>query len=237
MPGILYLIPVSLGDSPWQSYLPASAHGIACGLSHFVAENAKTARAELKRLGHPQPLREIAIEQLPERVEAAEIDRLLAPLLAGHDLGVMSEAGCPGIADPGAVLVRRAHALNIRVHPLVGPSSLLLALMASGLNGQRFAFQGYLPAREPERSRRISELEKESRRLSQTQIFIETPYRNDTMFQAVLANCQPNTRLCLATDLSLASEAVVTRQITEWRKVAAPDISRRPTVFLILSEG
>lgn len=237
MSGQFYLIPSALGETTWDRYLPAETQEVACRLRHFIAENAKTTRAELKRLGHPIPLRDLAIEQLPERLDATETDRLLAPLLAGHDLGLMSEAGCPGVADPGALLVRRAHQLGIRVRPLVGPSSLLLGLMASGLDGQRFAFHGYLPAREPERSTRIADLERDSRKYRQTQLFIEAPYRNDALFQALLAACRPDTRLCLATDLTLPTEITTTRTIAEWRKVAAPDLDRRPTVFLLLSAG
>jgi 16S rRNA (cytidine1402-2'-O)-methyltransferase len=237
MPGRLYLIPSALGDIPWDRYLPAETQEIACRLGHFIVENAKTTRAELKRLGHPTPLRDLAIEQLPEWLDATETDRLLAPLLAGHDVGLMSEAGCPGVADPGALLVRRAHQLGVQVCPLTGPSSLLLALMASGLDGQRFAFHGYLPAREPERGARIAELERESRKQRQTQLFIEAPYRNDAVFQALLTACRPDTRLSLATDLTLPSERVFTRTVAEWRNAAAPDLDRRPTVFLLLSAG
>jgi 16S rRNA (cytidine1402-2'-O)-methyltransferase len=236
MAGTLWLLPVALGDTPWQACLPAATRDTACRLTHFVAENAKTARAELKRIGHPLPLRELAIEQLPEAPTAADIERLLAPLKAGHDLGLMSEAGCPAVADPGALLVRRAHGLAIPVRPLVGPSSLLLGLMASGLDGQRFAFHGYLPAREPERSRRIAELEGESARLRQTQIFIETPYRNAALFKALLLTCRPKTRLCLATDLSLGTEQIATRRIAEWKVSAPPDLDKRPTVFLLLAD-
>jgi 16S rRNA (cytidine1402-2'-O)-methyltransferase len=237
MPGTLYLIPSSLGDTPWANYLPAATRDIACQLGHFIVENAKTTRAELKRLGHPVPLREITLEQLPERLAAGDIERLLAPLLAGKDVGLMSEAGCPGVADPGALLVRRAHEYGITVRPLVGPSSLLLALMASGLDGQRFAFHGYIPAKEPERSRRIVELERDAHRLGQTQLFIEAPYRNDALFLSLLAACRPDTRLCLATDLMLPSEMVTTRTIVDWQRTIAPALDRRPTVFLLLSAG
>jgi 16S rRNA (cytidine1402-2'-O)-methyltransferase len=235
MPGILYLIPAALGDVPWATYVPPETREIACQLTRYIAENAKTIRAELKRLGHATPLRDIAIEQLPEKLSPAEIERLLAPLLSGNDVGLMSEAGCPGVADPGALLVRRAHELGITVKPLVGPSSLLLGLMASGLEGQRFAFHGYLPAREPDRSRRIAELEKESGRFGQTQLFIEAPYRNDALFKALLTTCRPQTRLCMATDLTLPTESVVTRTVGEWRRLSVPVLDRRPTVFLLLS--
>ena len=239
MSGALWLLPVALGDTPWENCLPAITREAACRLTHFVAENAKTARAELKRIGHPLPLRELAIEQLPEAPTATDIERLLAPLHAGHashDIGLMSDAGCPAVADPGALLVRRAHELGITVKPLVGPSSLLLGLMASGLDGQRFAFHGYLPAREPDRSRRIAELESESARNRQTQIFIETPYRNHALFNALLSACRPQTRLCVATDLTLGSEQVCTRRMADWKAAAPPALDKRPTVFLLLAD-
>lgn len=238
MSGTLYLLPVGLGEGiAWQEVLPAGTWETTCRLRHFVVENAKSARAALKWLGHPASLRELAIEALPENPSPADLDNLLAPLLAGQDIGVMSEAGCPGVADPGALLVRRAHERGIAVKPLVGPSSLLLALMASGLDGQRFAFHGYLPQREPERSQRILALEKESHQKRQTQIFIETPYRNAALLGALLAACRPATRLCLATELTLPGESIVTRSVAEWRRVAPADFSRRPTVFLLLSAG
>jgi 16S rRNA (cytidine1402-2'-O)-methyltransferase len=235
MSGTLYLLPTQLGDTPWPTVLPAGSQALACRLQHFIVENAKTARAALKWLEHPTPIREIAIEQLPEALIQPEIDRLLRPLHAGQDVGLMSEAGCPGVADPGALLIRRAHETGISVKPLVGPSSLLLALMASGLDGQHFAFHGYLPVREPERSKRIAELEKESRHKHQTQLFIETPYRNSALLDALLATCHPETLLSLASDLTLASESVTTRRIGAWRQFPRPNLDRRPTVFLLLS--
>lgn len=237
MSATLFLLPVALGESAWNDYLPPASRDAACRLQHFVVENAKSARAELKRLGHPLPLRELAIEQLPEKLAPADIERLLQPLRDGHDLGLMSEAGCPGVADPGALLVRRAHELGLPVRPLVGPSSLLLALMGSGLEGQRFAFHGYLPAREPERGRRIAELERESAKADQTQIFIETPYRNMALFDALLAACRPQTRLCIACDLTLPTETLHTKAVGDWRTAARPALDRRPTVFLLLSAG
>ena len=236
MSGALWLLPVALGQTDWQVYLPAASREAACRLRHFVAENAKTARAELKRIGHPVALRELAIEQLPETPTATDIERLLAPLGAGHDIGLMSEAGCPAVADPGALLVRRAHQLGIAVKPLVGPSSLLLALMGCALNGQRFAFHGYLPPRDPERSKRIEELEKESARLQQTQVFIETPYRNQALFDALLATCGPRTLVCLATHLSLPDETIATHRVAEWKAASPPDLDKRPTVFLLLAD-
>ena len=233
--GSLYLIPVSLGPAGTGLTTPADVAARACSLSYFVVENAKTARAELKRLEHPAPLRELDIRELPEKPGAADLDALLAPLLAGQDAGLMSEAGCPAVADPGALLVRRAHEKGIKVVPLVGPSSLLLGLMASGLNGQSFAFHGYLPVDEEARKRRIRDLEAESARHSRTQLFIETPYRNDRMFEALRNTCSPETRLCIARDLTTADEWIATRRITDWKKTAAPDLSKRPTVFLLLA--
>lgn len=237
MNGTLFLLPIHLGETPWPAVLPAGTQETACRLRHFIAENAKSARAALKWLDHPIPLRELGIEQLPESPGVGDADRLLAPLRQGNDVGLLSEAGCPGVADPGAQIVRRAHDLGIRVRPLVGPSSLLLALMAAGLDGQRFAFHGYLPQREPERSRRIAELEKESRQKRQTQIFIETPYRNRALLEALLAACRPETWLCLACDLTLATESIVTLSIEGWRRrPASTDFyDRRPTVFLLFS--
>lgn len=236
MAGTLYLLPSGLGGAAWPDVLPATTQAIAAGLRHFIVENAKSARATLKWLGHPLPLRALTIEPLPEPLTAQAIEHLLLPLQAGVDAALMSEAGCPGVADPGALLVRRAHELGIPVKPLVGPSALLLALMASGLEGQRFAFHGYLPVREPERSRRIVELEKRSRQNRETQLFIETPYRNEALLAALLAACRPTTWLCVASDLTLASESIATRRIADWRcRPASADALRRPTVFLLLA--
>lgn len=242
--GTLFLLPVGLatpGDTPttWQDWLPTATHDTACRLDRFIVENAKTARLHLKALGHPKPLRDLNIEELPTQdqlqSDATAHDRLLAPLIAGNDVGLMSEAGCPAIADPGATLVRQAHLLGIPVRPMVGPSSLLLALMASGLDGQRFAFHGYVPARESERMQTLQKLDRESAKLKQTQLFIETPYRNLALFQALLQHCQGATRLCIASDISLPSESIITDTIKGWQKRPTPDISKRPTVFLLLS--
>ncbi|MBL8444833.1 MAG: SAM-dependent methyltransferase, partial [Zoogloeaceae bacterium] len=166
--GCLVLVPVSLGETSWQRFLPAEAHAEVVSIRHFVVENAKAARAQLKRLAHPLPIAELDIAPLPPSGPSDELDRLLAPTAQGLDVGLMSDAGCPGVADPGSRLVARAHALGIRVRPLVGPSSILLALMASGLNGQSFAFDGYLPVAEAARDARIRALEDESRKLSRT---------------------------------------------------------------------
>lgn len=235
MTGILYLIPVPLGPTAPEASLPANVLATVRPLTHFVVEQAKTARAFLKAVGTEVPLQELHLEELNEHTKADALDRLLTPLRVGHDVGLLSEAGCPAVADPGANLVALAQRENIRVIPLIGPSSLLLALMASGLNGQRFAFQGYLPAKEVERSKALRDLESESRKKQQTQVFIETPYRNQAMFNGILQACQPATRLTIATDLTLSSESVITRTIAQWKKQTPPDIERRPTVFLLLA--
>jgi len=238
MSGTLYLIPVPLGD-PAQAdpaaVLPAPVLDTARTLRHFVVEHAKTARAFLKRLEMPVPLPDLRLAELNEHTPAAAIPALLEPLERGCDLGLLSEAGCPAVADPGAELVARAQARGLRVVPLIGPSSLLLALMASGLNGQRFAFHGYLPVQPDLREKAIRELERESCQKNQTQMFIETPYRNEALFAALLRCGQPDTRLCLATDLSLTTESVRTRSLDEWRRQPPPDLARRPTVFLLLA--
>ncbi|MDD3354101.1 SAM-dependent methyltransferase [Zoogloea sp.] len=234
--GTLYLIPVSLGPAPTQLTTPADVAGRARSLNYFVVENAKTARAELKRLEHPTPLRDLDIRELPDKPRQSDLDTLLAPLLAGQDCGLMSEAGCPAVADPGALLVRRAHEKGIPVAPLVGPSSLLLALMGSGLNGQSFAFHGYLPVDEETRNKRIRELEAESARCSRTQLFIETPYRNERMFEALRTTCRPDTRLCIARDLTTAEEWIHTRSVADWKKSTPPELAKRPAVFLILAD-
>jgi 16S rRNA (cytidine1402-2'-O)-methyltransferase len=233
--GTLYLIPVPLGPTPPDEILPIPVLERARKLDHFVAEHAKSARAFLKAAAHPLPLQQITISELNEHTREADVSALLAPLRAGHDVGLVSEAGCPAIADPGANLVALAQREGIRVVPLVGPSSILLALMGSGLSGQNFAFHGYLPAKEDERRKRMKELEVESRKHKQTQIFIETPYRNRQMLDTLLAACAPQTRLCIATDLSLPSESLNTRSISAWQKCEAPDFDRRPTVFLLLA--
>ncbi|RKT60512.1 16S rRNA (cytidine1402-2'-O)-methyltransferase [Azonexus fungiphilus] len=235
MTGTLYLIPVPLGPSAPQDSLHPGVLATLRPLRHFVVEQAKTARAFLKAAGTDLPLQELELEELNEHTRAEALARLLEPLRAGHDVGLLSEAGCPAVADPGADLVALAQREGIRVVPLIGPSSLLLALMASGLNGQRFAFQGYLPAKDTERSKALRDLEAESRKRQQTQLFIETPYRNRAMFDAILQHCQPGTRLCVATDLTLPGEMVRTQTISQWKKQTPPEIERRPTVFLLLA--
>jgi 16S rRNA (cytidine1402-2'-O)-methyltransferase len=231
----LHLVPAGLGEAPWDIWLPPATRDAALGLRHWVVENAKTARAQLKALGHPGPMADVSITELPREPKQDDLDRLLAPALTGTPLGLMSEAGCPAIADPGALLVRRAHELGVPVKPHVGPSSLLLALMASGLDGQRFAFHGYLPVKEPELLESLRRLEKESARLHQTQVFIETPYRNLRSFAAVLTACRDSTRLALACGLTTAEEWIVSRTVRDWKRAAPPPIEKVPTVFCLLA--
>jgi 16S rRNA (cytidine1402-2'-O)-methyltransferase len=233
-PGTLYLIPCTLGDTPAEQVLPQHVITVARKLKHFVVEQPKTARQFLSALKPELPIQAMHFATLNEHSDPKELADLLVPLLAGEDVGVISEAGCPGIADPGADLALLAHRKGIRVVPLVGPSSILLALMASGLNGQRFAFHGYLPVAEAERNKAISSLEAESAKRKQTQLFIETPYRNEKLFNALIAHCHPQTLLCVATDITLASEQIQTRSIKLWKLQPIPRLNKRPSLFLLL---
>jgi 16S rRNA (cytidine1402-2'-O)-methyltransferase len=232
--GTLYLIPVDLGSGDTRAVLPGPALEIACRLDAFVAENAKSARRFLKQAGHPRPLRELRIDVLDPDGGGQAVTDAVARLAAGEDCGLLSEAGCPAVADPGATLVRRAHEAGVRVVPLVGPSSILLALMASGMDGQRFTFHGYLPADGGQRARKVKELE--ARAAAETQIFIETPHRSAAMLATLLETCRPDSLLCVAADLTLATERVETRAIKRWR-TKPPDLSRRPVVFLLWRSG
>jgi 16S rRNA (cytidine1402-2'-O)-methyltransferase len=204
-------------------------------LRRFVVEHPKSARQFLKTLGLPLP--EIEFEVLDEHSKADDLDRIVRWMDSGGDVGLLSEAGCPAIADPGANLVARAHRLGMHVVPLVGPSSIVLALMASGLNGQRFAFNGYLPQASAQREARIRELEERSRRLDQTEIFIEAPYRNDQLFKAITSNCKPETMLSLAIDLTSPTEEIGVKSISAWRRSPPPQLHKRPTVFLLLADS
>ncbi|MDD2915564.1 MAG: SAM-dependent methyltransferase [Gallionella sp.] len=236
-PGTLYLIPCTLGDTPAAQVLPQHVIDIARKLSHFVVEQPKTARQFLSALKHEQPIQSLHFATLNEHTAPEEVKELLAPLLAGHDVGIISEAGCPGIADPGADLVNLAQCNGIRVVPLVGPSSILLALMASGLNGQCFAFHGYLPITEDERKKAITALETESAKRKQTQLFIETPYRNEKMFNALITQCRPKTLLCVATDITSPDESIRTRSIAQWKSRPMPQLNKHPSIFLLLAAG
>jgi 16S rRNA (cytidine1402-2'-O)-methyltransferase len=227
-PGTLYLIPVALGGDNAASLLPGATLEAARALRTFIVENAKSARAFLKAIAHPGPLQKLNFHALDEHT--LDVEPLLALLRSGEDCGLMSEAGSPAVADPGAALVRRAHQAGIRVVPLAGPSSILLALMASGMNGQRFAFHGYLPVERAARARAIKALE--ARASEETQIFIETPYRNGALLAALLEHCRGDTLLCIAADLTLPGELVAAQTIAEWKK-KPPMLDRRPAVFLL----
>jgi 16S rRNA (cytidine1402-2'-O)-methyltransferase len=230
MTGRLFLIPTDLGETRTGESFGSRHQAALMALRHLVAENPKTARRFLKALG--VPVQQRTIDVLDANTQAAEVEKLAALLRAGEDLGLLSEAGCPGIADPGAALVALAHRDGQTVIPLVGPCSIVLALMASGLNGQQFAFNGYLPQRSPEREQRIAEIETRSLRFDQTQIFIETPYRNAALFQALVATCRPETLMCVASELTTEREFVRTRSMAEWKKTP-PELDKRPTVFLL----
>ena len=231
----LFLIPVGLAPDNSEDWVGARLRNAVLPLRRFVVEHPKTARQFLKALG--LPLQELAFEVLDEHSKADDLERLARWLESGGDVGLLSEAGCPAIADPGANLVSCAHRLGMQVVPLVGPSSIVLALMGSGLNGQRFAFNGYLPQAAAERDARIRDLEARSRKLDQTEIFIEAPYRNDPLFKAIAANCRPETMLSLAIDLTSATEEIRARSIGEWRRAAPPQLHKRPTVFLLLADN
>lgn len=230
-PGTLYLVPTGLGADA-RGVLPESTMNRLRMLRSFIVENAKSARQFLKSAGYPHPLQAVRMQTLDEHTPDAMLPELLAPVLAGEDCGLLSEAGCPAVADPGALLVRLAHAQGVRVIPLVGPSAVLLALMASGLNGQRFAFHGYLPVDAEQRRKTVKELESDSGRNDRTQIFIETPYRNNATFRGLLDACRDDTLICVATDISTSTEAIRTCPVKTWRK-APPELHRRPTVFLL----
>lgn len=229
----LYCIPTPLGGAP-QPVLPAGTLQAIRELRCFVAENAKSARAFLAASGVEVPMNQLSMSVLEHDTTQAGVKGMLQPLREGRPLGLLSEAGCPAIADPGASLVEAAHAEDFPVVPLVGPSSLMLALMASGLQGQRFAFCGYLPRKPDERNEAIVALERRSRQYTETQLFIETPYRNDAMAKALLETCAPSSRLCFASDLTLEGESVLTRRVSEWRRTP-PRLERKPTVFLLLA--
>ncbi len=236
--GALYLLPTPISSAPVEDVLPAGTISVARRVEYFLAENAKSARAFLKAIGHPRPLADLRIVEIGHAPDPARCDDWLRPTLHGADAAIVSEAGCPGIADPGAQLVARAHALALPVIPLVGPSALVLALMASGLNGQSFRFVGYLPQDAGALAARLRELEKVAR-TGETQLFIETPYRNERLLAAAVAACAPSTRLSVAVDLTGPHARVATHMIAEWRALPAanrPPLARRPAVFALLAE-
>lgn len=232
MQSALYLIPVTLGDTAIERVLPEYNRQIIAGISHFVVENIRSARRFLRCSNPDIIIDNLTFYTLDEHTRIEDISTLLTPLREGKPMGIISEAGCPAIADPGADLVAIAQREGLPVVPLVGPSSILMSLMASGFNGQSFAFNGYLPVEPAERTRRIKQLEQRAYQEDQTQIFIETPYRNHKMIEELVRTCRPTTRLCVACDISCENEEIHTRTMAQWKK-AKYDLQKRPAIFLI----
>ena len=232
MPGTLFLIPVTLGDSPVQHVIPAYVLELIDRLDHFIVEDLRSARRYLKKAGITKAIDDLSFYLLNEHTEDQATEELLAVLANGNDAGLMSEAGIPAVADPGSGLVALAHRHGIRVVPLAGPSSILMALMASGMNGQSFRFHGYLPVKKPQRLNSLRKIEKIALETGETQVFMETPYRNMSLLEDILGSCRDNTLLCIAADISLDAETIKTRTIREW-KGKLPDIHKRPAVFLL----
>lgn len=228
----LYLLPVTLGDTAIDKVLPAYNAGIIREIKHFIVEDVRSARRFLKKVD-----REIDIDTLSlslnKHTSPEDISGYLNPLAEGHSMGVISEAGCPAVADPGADVVAIAQRRNLKVVPLVGPSSIILSVMASGFNGQSFAFHGYLPIEPNERSKRLKELEGRIYSEHQTQLFIETPYRNHKMLDDILKACRPQTKLCIAANITCEGEYIKTRTVKEWKGIALPDLSKIPCIFLL----
>lgn len=235
MTGTLYLLPVGLGECDLQDVLPRKNFEIIRTLSCFIAENAKEARAFLKQCAYPE-IGRAQLSLINQHVKQEELRSFLEPLMQGQDMGLMSDAGCPGIADPGAEVVRIAHQKGIKVVPLVGPSSIVLSIMASGFNGQNFAFVGYLPIDKAERTKRLKELEQTSLRQKQAQFFIETPYRNQALYEDLLKTLLPSFKLLVATHISLDDESIQVKTVAAWKKGTAPEFHKKPTIFGIYPE-
>jgi 16S rRNA (cytidine1402-2'-O)-methyltransferase len=233
MKGKIYLIPTIIAEDTIEQAIPVHVRHVAASLDYFLAENIRTARRYLSALEIGKPIESLRFEQLDKNTSEQQIAQLLKPALEGKSVGILSEAGCPGVADPGALAVDYAHAHDIQVVPLVGPSSILMALMASGFNGQSFAFHGYLPIEKGKRGKAIKALEKDAERMDQTQIFMETPYRNNKLLEDLLSNLSPNTKLCVARDITGQSELVQTKRVGEWKNTELPDLHKVPTVFLL----
>ena len=228
----LYLLPVTLGDTELNTVLPAYNIEIIQGIKHFIVEDVRSARRFLKKVDREFDIDSLSFYPLNKHTSAEDISGYLKPLLAGQSMGVISEAGCPAVADPGADVVAIAQRKNLKVVPLVGPSSIILSVMGSGFNGQSFAFHGYLPIEPGERVKRIKQLEQRIYSENQTQLFIETPYRNHKMIDDLLQNCRPQTKLCIAANLTCEGEYIKTRAISEW-KGNVPDLSKIPCIFLL----
>ncbi|MEL4308774.1 SAM-dependent methyltransferase [Joostella sp. CR20] len=230
--GKVFLIPTTLGEVEPLEVLPLSIKRAIENIDFYIVENEKTARRFIKSISPKKSQQKLKINVLNKYTLPEEIPTFLTPCINGHDVGIISEAGCPGVADPGADVVAIAHDKNIKVVPLVGPSSILLALMSSGMNGQSFAFNGYLPIDKAEKKKALKELEKRSKDLNQSQIFMETPYRNDKLLADLTGILSANTKLCIATDISLPTEFIKTQNISQW-KGAKVDLHKRPTIFIL----
>jgi 16S rRNA (cytidine1402-2'-O)-methyltransferase len=228
----LFLVPSLLSDSNWQLVLPAGVAGVLTKINYFIVENVRSARRFMKLIDKNINIDSLTFFELNKHTNPLEIAGFLNPAKEGNDMAVITEAGCPGIADPGAEVVRIAHKKGIRVVPMSGPSSVILALMASGLNGQNFTFNGYLPVNKNERLRTITKLEEKAVKKQQTQIFIETPYRNSQILTSLLSACSPATLLCIAADLTGKNEFIATKTIEQWRK-EIPDLNKQPAIFLL----
>ena len=228
----LYLFPVTLGDTETERSLPSFNNEILSGIKHFIVENIRTARRFLKKTNPDFDIDSLSFYELNEHTAAEDISDYLKPLEDGHPMGILSEAGCPAIADPGAAVVSMAQTKRLKVIPLVGPSSIILSLMASGFNGQSFSFHGYLPIESAERAKKLRALEQLIYSENQTQVFIETPYRNQRMLEDILKICKPQTKLCIAANITCEGEFIKTKSIAEWRK-HLPDLSKKPCIFLI----
>jgi 16S rRNA (cytidine1402-2'-O)-methyltransferase len=232
--GTLYLIPVPLGETPAETVIPSYNTGIINSITEFIVEDVRTARRHLKIMGIKNPIDTLIFHELGKHSDELQFESYLDALAQGKNIGLLSDAGCPGVADPGAAIVRIAHRKSFRVVPLTGPSSLLLALMASGSNGQQFIFHGYLPKERPDRIRKLKELERNALTLNQSQLFIETPFRNDHVFEDLLTTCKNDTLLCIACDITLSSEFIETKRISAWR-ARKPVLHKRPAVFIIFT--
>lgn len=230
--GKLYLIPTTLGDNDPMEVLPTSVKGFIDRTDYFIVENEKTARKFIKKISPEKSQQDLKLETLNKYTTPDALPGFLKPCFDGYDIGIISEAGCPGVADPGAEVVALAHQKGIQVVPMVGPSSILLALMASGMNGQSFAFNGYLPIDKADKKKTLKQLERRSLDLGQSQIFMETPYRNDKLLKDLVAILQPQTQLTIATDITLTQEFISTKTIQQW-KSSSVDLHKRPTIFVL----
>ncbi len=230
--GNLYLIPCTLGDTPPLEVLPLLVKKAVEKIDYYIVENEKNARRFIKSIVPRKSQPDLHLKFINKFTDVSEIPEMLSPCFKGYDIGIISDAGCPGIADPGAALVEQAHIQGIKVVPLVGPSSIIMAMMASGLNGQNFAFNGYLPIDKRERRMEIKRLERLSAEQDQSQLFIETPYRNNQLLESILSTLQPQTKLCVACDITLVTEYIKTFSSEEWKKIKV-DLNKRPTLFII----